>query len=154
MSSEGVSSEGVSSEGTVKVYPVKVYPVNTSFPPSPVRSTGVSLSANTLLPPWLRGGVRPHRAVNAPCASPPLTQRPRHCQEGDLVDDGAPADRPVVAQPGPLPHHPVHARLLYDTGDENAHTRSNRRPAPLTWVFVSVHSECVQGVNSVCQRQQ
>lgn len=52
------------------------------------------------------------------------TQSPGHCQEGDLVDDGAATDRAVVTQPGPLPHHSVHSRLLDYTGNRTEGKRN------------------------------
>lgn len=43
------------------------------------------------------------------------TEGSGHGQEGDLVDDGAPPHRPVVGQPGPLPHHAVHPGFFHYT---------------------------------------
>lgn len=51
-----------------------------------------------------------------------LTKGSGHGQEGDLVDDGAAAHGAVVAQPGPLPHHTVHTRLIDHTESTREHT--------------------------------
>lgn len=55
-----------------------------------------------------------------------LTQGSGHSQEGDLVDDGAAAHGAVVAQPGPLPHHTVHTRLIDHTESTESTEVSNR----------------------------
>lgn len=56
-----------------------------------------------------------------------LTQGSGHGQEGDLVDDGAAAHGAVVGQPGPLPHHPIHSRLIDHTAGAERDTGYNRK---------------------------